>query len=78
MSAEIIVFKEPRALAGLAARLPAVFLPNEKAAERFFGFSTAIDNHSMRRPASPITCTALLYDRRSDTASLLGYGKVGI
>ena len=37
-STEIIPFKEPRALVGLAAKPPAVFLPNEKAAERFFGF----------------------------------------
>jgi hypothetical protein len=40
---EIIPFKEPRALAGLAARRPAVFLPDKKAAERFFGFFTT--NH---------------------------------
>jgi hypothetical protein len=26
---------------GLAAKLPAVFVPNEKTAERFFGFFTA-------------------------------------
>ncbi len=35
MTAEIISIKEPRALAGLAARLPAVFLPDEEVAERF-------------------------------------------
>lgn len=33
-------FKESRALAGLAVKLPAVFLPNKSAAERFFGFVT--------------------------------------
>jgi site-specific recombinase XerD len=43
MTAEIIPFKEPRSLAGLAAKPPAVFLPDKKAAERFFGFFTA--NH---------------------------------
>ena len=40
MSSEIHSFKEPRALAGLAAK-PPVFLSNEKTAERFFGFFTA-------------------------------------
>jgi hypothetical protein len=50
MNAEIIPFKEPRSLAGLAAKLPAVFLPDEKAAERFFGFFTAhIRNRNTRR-----------------------------
>ena len=43
MTTEIIPFKEPRALAGLTAKLPAVFLPDEKTAEQFFGFFTA--NH---------------------------------
>ena len=43
MSAEIIPFKEPRALAGLAVKPPALFLTSEKTAERFFGFFTA--NH---------------------------------
>ena len=38
MTGEIISFKEPRALAGLAAKLPAVFLPDDKAACRFLGF----------------------------------------
>jgi hypothetical protein len=41
MTTEIIPVKEPRSLAGLAAKLPAMFLPNEKTAERFFGFFTA-------------------------------------
>ena len=50
MTAEIIPFKEPRALAGLAAKPPAVFLPNEKAAERFFGFFTA--NHPQQEHAA--------------------------
>ncbi|HEY6292254.1 MAG TPA: hypothetical protein VI455_11955 [Terriglobia bacterium] len=38
---EIIPFKEPRSLAGLAAKPPTVFLPDGKAAERFFEFFTA-------------------------------------
>jgi hypothetical protein len=41
--AALVPIKEPRALAGMAGKLPVVFLPNEKAAERFFGFFTA--NH---------------------------------
>ena len=35
VSTEIVPFKESRTLAGLAAKLPAVFQPDEKAAERF-------------------------------------------
>jgi hypothetical protein len=50
MNSEIIPFKEPRALAGLAAKPTAVFLPDEKTAERFFGFFTAdIRNKNTRR-----------------------------
>ena len=33
---EIIPFREPREVAGLAARLPAVFLPNERTADQYF------------------------------------------
>jgi site-specific recombinase XerD len=54
---ELILIKEPRALAGLAAKLPAVFLPNEKAAERFFGFFTAnIRNRNTRRAYYKAAC----------------------
>ena len=57
MSADIVAFKEPRSLAGLAAKLPAVFLPNEKAAERFFGFFTAnIRNKNTRRAYYKAAC----------------------
>jgi hypothetical protein len=42
MSAEIIPFKEPRTLAGLAAKPPAVFLPNEKTAKLFSASLPAI------------------------------------
>ena len=57
MSSAIIPFKEPRALAGLAAKPPAVFLPNEKAAERFFGFFTAnIRNKNTRRAYYKAAC----------------------
>ncbi|MBV9266722.1 MAG: hypothetical protein JO061_11190 [Acidobacteriaceae bacterium] len=49
MSFAVISFKEPRALAGLSAKLPALFLPDEKTAERFFGFFTAhIRNRNTR------------------------------
>jgi site-specific recombinase XerD len=54
---EIISFKEPRLLAGLAAKLPAVFLPDEKAGERFFGFFTAhIRNRNTRRAYYKAAC----------------------
>jgi len=57
MTTEIIAYKEPRALAGLAAKLPAVFLPHEKAAERFFGFFTAnIRNKNTRRAYYKAAC----------------------
>ena len=57
MSAEIIPFKEPRSLAGLAAKFPAVFLPSGKAAERFFGFFTAhIRNRNTRRAYYKAAC----------------------
>lgn len=50
MTPEINPFKEPHALAGLAPKLPALFLPDERAAERFFGFFTAnIRNKDTRR-----------------------------
>jgi site-specific recombinase XerD len=56
-STQIISFKEPRTLAGLAARPPAVFLPDEKAAERFFGFFTAnIRNKNTRRAYYKAAC----------------------
>ena len=56
-NAEIIPFKEPRALAGLAAKLPAVFLPDKKAAERFFGFFTADhQNKNARRAYYKAAC----------------------
>jgi hypothetical protein len=40
MTGEIIPLKEPRALAGLAIKPFAVFLPDKNADERFFGFFT--------------------------------------
>jgi hypothetical protein len=50
MTAEIIPFKEPRVLAGLAAMPPVLFLPDENTAERFFDFFTAnIRNKNTRR-----------------------------
>ncbi len=57
MTAEIIVFKEPQSLAGLAAKPPAVFLPHEGAAERFFGFFTANhQNKNTRRAYYKAAC----------------------
>ncbi len=40
VTAAIIPFKEPPSLSGLSAQPPALFLPHERAAERFFGFFT--------------------------------------
>ncbi len=49
-STSLMPLKEPRALAGLAAMPPALFLPDERTAERFFGFFTAnIRNPNTRR-----------------------------
>jgi site-specific recombinase XerD len=57
MTAEITPFKEPPSLAGLAMNLPAVFLPNQRAAERFFGFFTAnIRNKNTRRAYYKAAC----------------------
>src|ERR1039458_4884370 len=56
LSTEIIPFKEPRALVGLAVRPPAVFLPDKKAAERFFGFFTANHQNKNTRRAHYQTC----------------------
>ena len=57
ISAPIIAVNEPRALAGLGAKQPAVFLPNEKAGERFFGFFTAhIRNRNTRRAYYQAAC----------------------
>jgi site-specific recombinase XerD len=54
---EIIPLKEPRSLSGLAAKLPTLFVPDEKAAERFFGFFTAhIRNRNTRRAYYKAAC----------------------
>ena len=65
--ADVIPFKEPRSLAGLAANLPAVFLPNEKAGERFFGFFTAhIRNRNTRRAYYKAACRFVLRCQNDD------------
>ena len=57
ISAEIIPFKESRALAGMDSKPPAVFLPNAKAAERFFDFFTSnIRNPNTRRAYYKAAC----------------------
>jgi site-specific recombinase XerD len=57
MTVNVIPLKEPRAIAGLAAKPPAVFLPNAKTAERFFGFFTAhIRNKNTRRAYYKAAC----------------------
>jgi integrase/recombinase XerD len=56
-AAAIVLLKESPALAGLAAKLPAVFLPNAKTAERFFGFFTANhQNKNTRRAYYKAAC----------------------
>ncbi len=53
----LLQFKEPRSLVGLAAKLPAMFLPDDKAAERFFGFFTVhIRNRNTRRAYYKAAC----------------------
>lgn len=48
---EIVAVREPRRPAGLAAKHQALFLPEEKTAERLCGFFTAnIRNKNTRRP----------------------------
>jgi site-specific recombinase XerD len=57
MTTEIIPLKEPRALAGLAVKPPAVLLRDERARERFFGFFTAhIRNRNTRRAYYKAAC----------------------
>src|SRR4051794_39835794 len=49
-AAELIAVKEPPSLTGLAPKPPALFLPDEKARDRFFDFFTAnIRNKNTRR-----------------------------
>jgi site-specific recombinase XerD len=49
---EIIPLSVPRGLRAIAANAPSVFLPNEKTAERFFGFFTSnLRNKNTRRAA---------------------------
>ena len=57
MSPALISLQEPSALAGVAANPPAVFLPDEKTGERFFGFFTAhIRNRNTRRAYYRAAC----------------------
>jgi site-specific recombinase XerD len=57
MPSAIIPFQEPRVLAGLALKPPAVFLPDEATAERFFGFFTAhMQNKNTRRAYYKAAC----------------------
>jgi integrase/recombinase XerD len=57
MHGEISPYKEPRSLAGLAPKPPAVFLNHEKARDRFFGFFTEnIRNRNTRRAYYKAAC----------------------
>jgi integrase/recombinase XerD len=56
-NAELVPYSIPRSLAAFAARPPALFLPNAKAGERFFGFFTAhIRNRNTRRAYYKAAC----------------------
>src|ERR1700728_4470541 len=57
MMPAVIRINEPRALAGLALKPPAVFLRDARAGERFFGFFTAnIRNRNTRRAYYKAAC----------------------
>lgn len=54
---ELLPFQIPHELAFFAPRPPALFLPHEKAAERFFGFFTAnVRNRNTRRAYYKAAC----------------------
>src|SRR3954451_3027233 len=54
---EIITLTQPVEFAGRAPRLPTLFVPNEKAGERFFGFFTEnIRNPNTRRAYYKAVC----------------------
>jgi len=57
MNTDIIPYKEPGVLAGLAAKPPTLFLPDEKAGARFFDFFTSnIRNKNTRRAYHKAAC----------------------
>ena len=57
MSAAIVTLSIPRSLAALSTGAPALFVPNAKAAERFFEFFTAnIRNKNTRRAYYKAAC----------------------
>jgi hypothetical protein len=50
MSSDLMFLAPPRGLAAIEARHPLVFIPDEKAAERFFDFFTStLRNKNTRR-----------------------------
>jgi hypothetical protein len=57
MSSAIVPFNVPRGLAAITDSVPALFVPNAKAAERFFEFFTAnIRNINTRRAYYKAAC----------------------
>jgi hypothetical protein len=57
MPTEVLPYTEPRASAGQVAKLPALFLPDAKTAERFLGFFTAnISNNNTWRAYYKAAC----------------------
>jgi hypothetical protein len=57
MTEALILYKEPRALAGLSVKPPAVFLTDKQASDRFFGFFTAhMQNENTQRVYYKAAC----------------------
>jgi site-specific recombinase XerD len=74
MNAALIPLNAPRSLAAIAVRPPAVFLPNEKAAERFFGFFTA--NHQNKNTRRAYYKAACRFSDWCEGRGLKGLGNV--
>ena len=54
---DVVSLNCPRALAAISASVPALFVPDVKAAERFFGFFTVnIRNKNTRRAYYKAAC----------------------
>lgn len=81
MTPALIPVNAPRSLAAIGAAAPALFVPNAKAAERFFEFFSAnIRNKDTGRAyyRAACRCSERCEDRRADEVSLDQYARVGI
>lgn len=71
MNGEIIPYNGPRELAAVSVKPPALFLPDEKTAKRFFGFFTAnIANRNTRRAYFKAACRFAEWCERRGIAGL--------